>query len=196
MYRSPGRRGRASDAVISVGPGFLLLAAFLYYQGGGAAVTAFFTAALAHELGHLAAIVLTGARVRTLRLTAAGWILEYGGALTQRQEMGIAAAGPIAGAAFAVSCLLYGSAYFRYAGLIALFSAFFNMLPVLPLDGGRLAEAALLAVMPERDASAVMRVAGTLCGAAVVFTGAALRSWAAAAVGIWMTALANIPELR
>ena len=181
---------------LSVSPGFLLLAAFLYYAGGGAAVTAFFSAMLAHELGHLAAMLLAGAEVRALRLTAAGPVIEYGGAVTARQELGIVAAGPVAGLAFAAACLLWGSAYFRYAGFIALLSAFFNLLPVLPMDGGRLAYALLCTAMPEGSASAVMRAVGSLCGAGVFVTGVMLRSPAAAAAGIWMTALANIPDLR
>ena len=179
-----------------VTPGFILLAAFLYYAGSGAAVTAFFTAALVHELGHLLALRLAGGQVRSMRLAASGAVIEYAGALSPRQETGVAAAGPLAGLAFAAVCFLWGSAYFRYAGLIALFSSVFNLLPVLPMDGGRLALALLRGAMPERTALAVMRVLGSACGAAVCVTGAALRSPAAAAAGIWMTVLANAPELR
>ena len=54
---------------LTVHPAFLLLAAALYYLGGGPAVTALFTAALAHELGHLAALLWTGTGIRGLRLT-------------------------------------------------------------------------------------------------------------------------------
>lgn len=181
---------------LSVSPGFLLLAAFLYYAGGGAALTAFFTAMLVHELGHLAAMLLTGTSVRALRLTAAGPVIEYEGTVTARQETGIIAAGPLAGLLFAWGCLLWGSAYFRYVGLIALLSSVFNLLPVLPMDGGRLLSALLCTSLPERAAATALQVLGSLCGAGICLTGIYARAPAAAAMGIWLTALANLPKLR
>ena len=78
---------------MNVGPGALLLAAWLYLVGGGAALTAFFTAVLAHELGHLLAILAAGARITRLRFTAMGPLIEYSGAITTGQEAMIAAAG-------------------------------------------------------------------------------------------------------
>lgn len=181
---------------LSISPGFLLLTAFLFYAGGYVAVTAFGTAALAHELGHLIAMLLVGADVRAVRLTASGPVIDFSGDITPRQELGIVAAGPVAGIVFAVLCLLFGSPYFQYAGLIAMLAGVFNLLPVLPLDGGRLALALLRTAMPERIALLLMRIAGTLCGVGVAATGCMLGSFPAAAVGVWMTVLANHPELR
>ncbi len=181
---------------LSVGPGFLLLAAFLYYEGGWAAVTAFCTAALSHELGHLAAMTMTGASVRSVKLTAAGPVIELCGDMTPRQELGITAAGPLAGILFSLLCLSSGSLYFRYTGLIALLASAFNLLPVLPLDGGRLATAALRSVMPEKTASHVLRALGSLLGFGVTVTGLRAGSVCSAAVGIWLAVLANVPELR
>lgn len=181
---------------VTVSPGFALLAAFLYYIGGGAALTAFLTAALAHELGHLTAMLLTGASVRRVRVTAAGPVIEYGGDLTPRQEAGIVAAGPAAGLFFAFLCFVTDTPYFCYAGAIALLASAFNLLPCLPMDGGRLALYLLRSVLPEEAAQRVMRVLGTLCAAGVAATGVMTCSPAAAAAGIWMAVLANFPELR
>jgi len=181
---------------VCVSPGFLLLSAALYYVGGGAALTAFFTAALAHELGHLTAIWLTGAVICRVRLTAAGLVIDYGGLLTRGQEMGITAAGPLAGLLFAVCCFLTDLSYFLYAGAIAMLSTAFNLLPVLPLDGGRLARHALTAAMPERAAETILRILGSLCAAGVAATGLWMGSPAVIAAGIWMLVLANVPNLR
>jgi stage IV sporulation protein FB len=182
--------------VLTVSPGFLLLAAGLYFVGGGGALTAFLTAALAHELGHLTAMICTGANIRGLRLTACGPVIEYVGVLTQAQEMGIVAAGPVAGLLFAGACAMADTAYFSYAGAIALLGTMFNLLPVLPMDGGRLALALLGEVFSEATAQRLLCLMGTVCGLLVTVTGIFIRSPAAAGAGIWMTGLANIPDLR
>lgn len=185
-----------ADVGMSVSPGLLLLGASLYFVGGGAALTAFVTAALVHELGHLAAIYLSGASLRRLRFSAAGPVIEYGGVKNQKQEAGIIAAGPVSGLLFAAGCALSGSRYFGYVGAIALLSSLFNLLPVVPMDGGRLAQLLLEEVMPPEKAEIVLRVVGSLCAAGVIATGVRLRLPAAAAAGIWMAALANVPDLR
>ena len=185
-----------ADLVTAVSPGFLLLAASLYFLGGGGALTAFLSAALAHELGHLLMMLLTGAAVKGIRVTACGPVIEYGGLLTARQEMGILAAGPAAGLLFACGCFLADTAYFEYAGAIALLATLFNLLPVIPMDGGRLLQLLLEETMPASGAAVVLRVCGSLCAVGVILTGVYIRSAAAAAIGIWMVLLANVPDLR
>ena len=181
---------------LTVSPGFLLLAASVYFAGGLGALAALLAAALAHELGHLAAIFMAGASIRSLRVTVCGPVIEYGGDIGAREEMGILAAGPIAGIFFAVLCFVTEIPFLCYTGAIALLAALFNLLPVLPMDGGRLAQYALNMVMPEKTAAAVLRFAGTLCALGVLATGIYIRSVAAAAAGIWMGLLANFPALR
>ena len=181
---------------LNVSPGFVLLASFLYFCGGWAAVAALFTAALAHELGHLSAIALSGAEVRRVRFGASGAVIDLDGQLTFRQEMAIAAAGPVAGILFAWICFLADTPYYCYVGLISLLASVFNLLPVYPLDGGRLAFLLMCAVMPEETAKTILRVIGTACGLLVTGTGICLHAISAAAIGIWMTVLANVPGLR
>lgn len=181
---------------LTVSPGFLLLAASLYFLGGVGAVAAFAAAALAHELGHLAAMFMAGASIRGIRVTVWGPVIEYSGALTRREELGILAAGPVAGLLFAALCFLTDVPFLCYAGAIALFAAMFNLLPVMPMDGGRLAQYALEAAMPAKTAAIVLRIIGSLCAMGVFVTGLCIRSLAAAAVGIWMGMLANWPDLR
>ena len=181
---------------LTVSPGFLLLAAAVYFIGGVGALAAFMAAAVAHELGHLAAIYINDASIRGIRVTAAGPVIEYSGGLTPRQEMGIVAAGPVAGILFAALCFITDIPFLCYTGAIALFAAMFNLLPVMPMDGGRLAKYALDAALPEKAADILLRAAGTLCALGVIATGLCIRSLAAAAAGIWMGVLANWPDLR
>lgn len=181
---------------LTVSPGFLLLAASVYFVGGPGALAAFGAAALAHELGHLTAMFLAGASVRGIRVTACGPVIDYTGAVTRREEMGILAAGPLAGIFFAVLCFLTDIPFLCYTGAIALLAAMFNLLPVLPMDGGRLAQYALETVFSERTARRILQITGTLCAVGVLATGVYIRSIAAAAIGIWMGLLANFPALR
>ena len=181
---------------LTVSPGFLLLAATVYFIGGLGALAAFIGAALAHELGHLAAMFVAGATVRRIRVTACGPVIEYGGDLGRKEEMGIVAAGPVAGLLFAALCFITDIPFLCYTGAIALFAAMFNLLPVLPMDGGRLAQYALETVMSPAAASMFLRITGTLCALGVLATGICIHSVTAAAVGIWMGALANFPDLR
>ena len=181
---------------LTVSPGFILLAAALYFAGGIGALAAFLAAALAHELGHLTALFLAGASIRGIRVTACGPVIDYAGPLTRREEMGVVAAGPLAGLFFAALCFITDIPFLIYTGAIALLAAMFNLLPVLPMDGGRLAQYMLESVMPERTAAVILRLTGTLCAAGVFMTGIYIRSIAAAAAGIWMGVLANFPKMR
>ena len=181
---------------LTVSPGFILLAATVYFIGGVGALAALMAAALAHELGHLTAMFMAGVSIRGVRLTACGPVIEYGGDLTRREEMGIVAAGPLAGVFFATLCFITDIPFLCYTGAIALLAAMFNLLPVVPMDGGRLAKYLLEAVMEERTAEIVMRIAGSLCAVGMAATGVFMRSVTMVSVGIWMGALANFPDLR
>lgn len=179
---------------LTAGPGALLLAAYLYFIGGGAALAAFFTAALAHELGHLLAMALTGVSVRRIRLTAAGPVLEYAGALTRGREALVVAAGPAAGVLFAAVCFGLGTPYFRYAGLVALLGSAFNLLPAYPMDGGRLARLFIETTLPEDITRRVMAAFGCAVGLGIGALGFLWRAPVIAAAGILL--IANAVKMR
>lgn len=117
---------------VTVTPGFWILLCFLLLFGGSAAA-AFLTAAALHELGHCLALRLLGIRVRGLTLGGEGGVLcaDLTGEL---REAWAVFAGP------GMNLLLY--ACFRCLqpefSLCNLLLAAYNLLPVYPLDGGRL----------------------------------------------------------
>lgn len=129
---------------LELGAGFLLLCALIVFFSEPGLLPALLIAAFSHELGHLLAMLLFGAYPTRLRLGASGFKIDYSGAISPLQEMLTALAGPALGLLFSFFCALLGTSLGRdflllCAGLGFLLNAF-NLLPILPLDGGRLLE--------------------------------------------------------
>ncbi len=120
---------------------------------------------LLHELGHLLMLRLQGIPWRRFRSGLQGFSLEIGG-LSYRAEFWVSAAGPAASlllalgfgaaAAFFSSEMLW---FFTFANAAL---ALLNLLPILPLDGGRMLRAVLAQHLALRRVQAVGRGIG-LC---------------------------------
>ena len=119
---------------IEVSPGAAVALAVLVCIDPAALCAPFLLAAAMHEGGHLAALRLCRVPVRRLHIGLGGAVLETGlrGA---REEVLCAAAGP------AVNLLL-AAVLWRAQPVFALINLLlgaWNLLPVFPLDGGRIA---------------------------------------------------------
>lgn len=120
-----------------------------------------------HELGHAWGCLIQGIPVRRIMLYGGGGFCEPSRSATAYQDELIVAMGPIVNltlwAGASLLAPMMGSeplAWILYdLAAINLFLAVLNLIPVLPLDGGRLFHLALLRVMPSDVA---MRVAGGL----------------------------------
>jgi Zn-dependent protease len=155
----------------------------LLYGALGAAL--FFGSVFGHELAHAVTARLAGIRVDGITL------VFFGGFTAARSEergagpaFAIAALGP--GTSLALGGLFWGLSrlteslggpvplLFGYIGWVNLFMAVFNVLPGLPLDGGRMLQAAVWRVTGRRDrgtriaARTGMGVGALLLGVAVV----------------------------
>lgn len=108
-----------------------------------------FVIVLWHELGHLLAALRFGWTVREVKLLPFGGVVEVeeAGTLPVKEEIWVALAGPMQNAILAGVCWLLGQAGMVDGGWAETFIranmliATFNLLPVLPLDGGRMLQA-------------------------------------------------------
>lgn len=115
-----------------------------------------FTIVFIHEMGHVIAALLAGVTVKSIQLLPFGGVavIEDHGRLTASREIGIALAGPLQNGlmilmAYGLQQVGYGNSefltYFIQANAII---AFFNLVPVLPLDGGKVLQAVVSLFLP------------------------------------------------
>jgi stage IV sporulation protein FB len=144
------------------GIAFRLHPLFVLVMLGGVAtgrlmeLAALFAIVLVHELGHLAAALRFGWTVKEVRLLPFGGVVEVeeAGALPTREEAWVAACGPLQNVWLAGAGWLAGQAGWIDAGWADgfvrsnLLLLFFNLLPILPLDGGKLLQACIGLYVP------------------------------------------------
>lgn len=171
---------------LSITPGFWLLLAAIWFLDPGILLPALL-AATCHELGHCAALRATGTGVRSLRLSALGAELAPGRALPYALELPVALAGPCVSLLCALLAARWGR--FLFAGL-SLALGLFNLLPILPLDGGRAVGCLCALLLPPPLDRAVapwlgVVAAGLLLGAAVA-AAARLGALALLPLALWL----------
>lgn len=115
-----------------------------------------FTIVLIHEMGHVCAALLAGVTVRSVQLLPFGGVavIEDHGRLTAGREIGIALAGPLQNGVMILAAFTLqqagaaNSAFLTYFIQANAIIALFNLLPVLPLDGGKILQSALSLLAP------------------------------------------------
>lgn len=164
-------------AKIIVSPTVPLLLALFVLLSSPLLLGALLLAALTHELGHCAMLRWLRARVTAVRITALGAEMRIEGRLSYGGEVLAAAAGPAVNLLLA-PLLAYGGRLWEMLYLFAgtqLVLGLFNLLPILPLDGGSMLWNLLAWITEPYTADRVMTAIGF--GTAAVLTLAAV--WAA-----------------
>ena len=118
--------------------GVILLISLAYFFDSSGVIMATVIAAAVHELGHAAALKMVGAQKLQLRTTFTGLEMQYRGQLLRRERILALAAGPIAGGVYTLLLLCSDVPFWQLSGVVSAVLTTFNLLPVLPLDGGRL----------------------------------------------------------
>lgn len=164
------------DVPVHIGSSLIMLFLAIVMLGGGIssgtdlayALTFFAILILSiylHELGHAWGCLIQGVPVRRVMLYGGGGFCEHARSTSAYEDELIVAMGPIVNLAiWAITSMIAPSFAGTSAGWVLetaaylnLFLAIFNLMPVMPLDGGRLFHLLLLRLMP---APVAMQVAG------------------------------------
>ena len=130
--------------MIRVQPSAYLMAAVLVLLLPLDWLLAAILAAAFHEIGHLAAIYMAGVRVDSVSIGFPGAQIRTG-PLGNRAEFFCAAAGPAASLLLLSLCR-----FFPKLAVCALVQGMFNLIPVHPMDGGRILCCFLRRLCPRR----------------------------------------------
>ncbi|CAM3503446.1 site-2 protease family protein [Marinicrinis lubricantis] len=144
---------------LTIHPLFSMVMLGSVLTGAFAEILTLFIIVLVHELGHVAAIKWFGWRLREIQILPFGGVAVVDEVVPPAwQEAVVAAAGPFQNLWMAVVALLFHSlglwgeewtSYFIQANLMI---ALFNLLPIQPLDGGKLLHVFLCLWLPYHKA--------------------------------------------
>lgn len=188
------RAGKIAGVQFVLNNWFIALILGFVLLGMGLKVLGVFAAVLWHELAHAAAAMSLGYRVREIELLPFGGVarIERIGEAGSTSEIIMAAAGPLA------SLVMAAVIYFIMVRVPAwtvmldfylkanLMLALFNLLPGLPLDGGRILRALLAARLDFAAATAMVVNTGKLISLGLV---------AVTALDFWLTGTLNLTFL-
>lgn len=177
---------------LKISAGAIVLGAAIYFLLDLETTIALLVPVVIHELGHLAAMQALGLNAHALRITVKGMRLEYGGYASCAGQIAAAAAGPAAGIIYAFAASWLGN---RYANDYLLLSAgistvltLFNLLPVLPLDGGRILHTLAYCATGRKFADKLLDISGFTVSVAMFALGAVLM-WKGYGAGLEIAAI-------
>jgi Zn-dependent protease len=171
-----------------------------YYAMAVVAAVLFFTSLLLHELGHALQARREGMEIDGITLWLFGGVAQFRGMFpTAGAEFRIAVAGPLVslllgagfvGLAVAIAGVEELDGIAAWLGYINLALLVFNLLPALPLDGGRVLRSALWAARGNFAwATRLAATIGRTFGALFVAGGLALFFLESGTTGLWLAFL-------
>lgn len=204
--RSYDRRATGAEVSIYISPIMFVMAVFFVAFGMAYEFACSLTAVILHECAHARVAKRLGYALGEIRLMPYGAALCGISDMRPAHEVAIAIAGPLfnltLGLVFAAMWWLVPTSYaFTSTFCVCnLYIGLFNLMPVYPLDGGRIAFALLSVRLRRAKAFKVMRVLSGVFGA--VFLGLFVLSAVYAlnvcflSVGLFMLVSAFIPDRR
>jgi stage IV sporulation protein FB len=188
------RAGKVAGVEIVLNNWFLALIALFSVAGLISKILLVFSAVLWHELAHMLMASGLGYKVKQVEFLPFGAMarVEHLADAGAASEIMIAAAGPMASLVLAALCyaqLNEANSWqdvLRFYGEVNLTLALFNLLPALPLDGGRILRAILSRRRDYREATAIVVTLSHLIGCLLVIL---------AGMGYWFHDTINLTML-
>ena len=158
-----------------VGSAAILLAALIYFIADLDKILALLVPVFVHELGHILMLRFLGLRISGFRVELKGFCISYCGCTGAVGHALAAAAGPMFGLIYAMAASVLasrlGCSWLELSAGISLILSFFNLLPALPLDGGRMLYALACPFMREPAAGKLVKISGLAVGIALLALG-------------------------
>ena len=209
FWQRPWPLGRWLDIEVCIDPwavGFAVLFLFLGLVSGGVAgflgqagvVLMLLFSVVAHEFGHALAARRCGIRTRQIRLVPLGGYAELErNSSSAREEYLIVAAGPAVNLVLAVLSIPVAAVFSSMQPFSSINGGLFlfNLIPVFPLDGGRLLRAYLHSRVSGARLTELMQMIGKGSSVAVGLIGLLLRrtDLCFAAFFLWRAASTPVP---
>ena len=128
-----------------------------------------------HELAHIIVLRFLGLRIRCFSADLRGFCIQYSGYSGAVGHAAAAAAGPAAGFAYAFAASMLskkiGGSWLCLSAGVSLLMSLFNLLPALPLDGGRILENLSCTFFGERTGRYITKVSGLAVSTALLIAG-------------------------
>ncbi len=177
-----------TNICISVAAFAAMLLAVLMNRAGDMAIS--IVVLTLHECAHTLAAMVTGRHVDEIELTPVGLCATLSGSRPNvADELFIASTGPIFSLFAGLGCfyvyksgLLDSQTVYTFAS-VNMAVAVVNLIPAVPLDGGRMLESLLRKRLNGRQVTIICTLIGALCGTAVI------------AVGIYIAVIAKQPPV-
>ena len=150
--------------------GAALLFPILYFLDDGGWFAAVLPAVVFHELGHILALKGCGADILSIRLEISGLCMRTGPICGKGKDVLCAAAGPIGGFIWVAVAGLADGEWASKSFFSAMMLNAFNLLPAMPLDGGR-----ILSELTQNDTA--VRLCTMLTGVILFFLAFRRRMW-------------------
>ncbi|MGE5629553.1 MAG: M50 family metallopeptidase [Caulobacteraceae bacterium] len=157
---------------IKLNPFFILFLFTSFMAGWLVQSLALFASVLLHELGHVYIARIMKIEVYEVEL------LPYGGVARMEEiakfggfaEAAVAVAGPVTSGLIALVCYFFSdiSALIAFCARCNLIIGIFNLVPVLPLDGGKIARNLLFFFMGYKQATSMLVLAGRFASIALL----------------------------
>jgi stage IV sporulation protein FB len=175
----------------------VLLTTCLYARGGLRLLPVIALPVAAHELSHVAALLLLGQRVTGISLDARGLCIGYDGTCSPVGHILAALAGPLGGAVYALAGFT-GVPWLKQSACLSLVLTAFNLLPLMPLDGGRVFSQLCVLALGKTRGERLCRTVSAALLTLLLLGGVILAAWkkstAPLAAAIWLLLFQNEQE--